>query len=170
MHTRQDLCSGFSLENAIMDQFTPPHFSVLHLSLAKCTWAEMKHGDGRCLWTLSQRCRIFCHMLHFVQVGNENDFKRGRIHPLCDYLIRSFTLGPLSFNRLQLIGVSFSPGRLPHCRSISHVVEMSTRHASVQLLTCMHNATFTHGRLHICFPLMFRWMSGWRVRINLLKW
>ena len=49
MHTRQDLCSGFSLENAIMDQFTPPHFSVLHLSLAKCTWAEMKHGDGRCL-------------------------------------------------------------------------------------------------------------------------
>lgn len=42
----QDLCLGFSLENAIMVQFTPPRVPVPHLSLAKCTWVEMRHGDG----------------------------------------------------------------------------------------------------------------------------
>ena len=49
VHMGQDLYAGFSLENAITDQFTPPHFSMLRLSLAKCTWVEMKHGNGLCL-------------------------------------------------------------------------------------------------------------------------
>lgn len=42
----QYLCAGFSLENAITDQFTPSHLSMLNLSLAKCTWVEMMHGNG----------------------------------------------------------------------------------------------------------------------------
>lgn len=49
VHMVQDLCAGFSLENAITDQFTPPPFSMLHLSLAKCISVEMKHGNGLCL-------------------------------------------------------------------------------------------------------------------------
>lgn len=50
LHMGQDLYAGFfPQENAITDQFTPPHFSMLHLSLAKCTWVEMKHGNGLCL-------------------------------------------------------------------------------------------------------------------------
>lgn len=122
VHMRQDLCSGFSLENAIMDQFTPPHLSMLHLSLGKSTWVEMKHGNGPCLWILSKLCGIVCHMCHCAQVAHQNDFKLGRIHPLCSYLIWALTLSPLSVNRLQLIGVFFLPGWLPRCWSISHVL------------------------------------------------
>lgn len=140
VHMGQDLCAGFSLENAITDQFTPPHFSMLRLSLAKCTWVEMKHGNGLCLWTLSKHTGIVCHMLYRAQVAHQNDFKLGRIHPSCSYLIWAFTLSPLSFNRSLLIGVFFLPGWLPHCwNNLSFlVVWMSTRHASVQLLTCTH--------------------------------
>lgn len=46
MHMGQDVRAGFSLGNAITHQFTPPHVPMLHLSLAKCTWVEMRHGDG----------------------------------------------------------------------------------------------------------------------------
>lgn len=49
VHMGQDLRAGFSLESAITDQFTPPHVSMLHLSLAESTWVEMRHGDGPCL-------------------------------------------------------------------------------------------------------------------------
>ncbi len=168
----QDLCSGFSLENAITDQFTPPHFSILHLYSAKCTWFEMKHGNGLCLWTLSKHSGIVCHMLHHAQVAHQNDFKLERIHPLCSYLIWAFTLSPLSFNRLLLIGVFFLARMvatlLEHLSCL--VVWMSTRRCSVQLITCTHNTTFNTAAHGIVFPLMLLWMSNRRARVNLLKW
>lgn len=40
VHLGQDLCSGFSIENAIMEQFTLPHFSMLHLSFGAFGWNE----------------------------------------------------------------------------------------------------------------------------------
>ena len=146
----QDLCPGFSLEIAITDQFTPPHLSMLHLSLAKCTWVEMKHGNGLCLWTLSKHSGIVCHMLRRAQVAHQNDSKLERIHPSCSYLIWAFTLSPLSSNRLQLIGV-FLLARMVATllEHLSCLVWMSTRRrASALLLTCTYSTVFNttaHG-------------------------
>lgn len=144
----------FSLENAITDQFTPPHFSMLHLSLAKCTWIEMKHGDGLCLWTLSKHIGIVCHMLRRAQVAHQNDFKLERIHPPCSCLIWAFTPSPLSFRRLLLIGVFF----FFSCQDACHLAGASlmfllfdTRCASVRLLTCAHSAAFNTAARGIVF-------------------
>lgn len=103
----QDVRAGFSLGNGITHQFTPPHVPMLHLSLAKCTWVEMRHGDGPRLWTLSKHGWIVCHMLHHAQVSHQNGFKLERIHPSCSYLIWAFTPSSLSLNILLLIGVFF---------------------------------------------------------------
>lgn len=117
----QDVRAGFSLGNAITHQFTPPHVPMLHLSLAKCTWVEMRHGDGPRLWTLSKHGWIVCHMLHHAQVSHQNGFKLERIHPSCSYLIWAFTPSSLSLNILLLIGVFFFPGQLPQSLSIYDV-------------------------------------------------
>lgn len=167
----QDLCARFSPEKAITDQFTPPHFSMLHLSPAKSTWAEMKHGNGLCLWTLSKHSRIVCHMLHHAQVGHQNDFKLERIHPSCSCLVWAFTLSPLSYNRLLLIGGFFS------CQDGCHI-------AGATLISCCFNVCkkcscsvvnmqaqyyVKHRGLWNCFPLMPLWMSNRRARVNLPK-
>lgn len=164
----QDMRSGFSLENAITDQFTPPHLSMLHLSLAMCTWVEMKHGNGLCLWTLSKHSWIVCHMLHRDQVAHQNDFKLERIHPSCSYLIWAFTLSPLSFNRLLLIGLFFLPEWFPPSLSISHVLLFECLQHSVSNLhtqCCVY-----HGGPWNGFSLMLLRMSNWRARVNLPKW
>lgn len=151
----QDLCASSSLENAITDQFTPPHLSMLHLSLAKCTWFEMKRGNGLCLWTLSKHSWIVCHMLYHAQVAYQNDFKLERIHPSCSRLIWGFTLHPLSFNTSLLIGIFF-------LLDSSHTV---AGHASVQ-----HAHTVQQRDPYNCFPVLLLWRDDWRARAHFLKW
>lgn len=152
---RDKICvQVFSQGNAITDQFTPPRFSMLHLSLARCTCVEMKHGNGLSLWTLSKHSGIVCHMLRRAQVAHQYDFKLERIHPSCSCLIWAFTPSPLSFDRLRLIGVFFflagMLATLPEHLSCL-VVWMSTKRASVQLLTCTHGATLNTRARGIVF-------------------
>lgn len=68
----RDLCAFWfffpsSPEDAITDQFTPRHLSMLHLSLAKCTWIEMKHGNG-CSFMNTIKTQLNC-LPYAAEVG-----------------------------------------------------------------------------------------------------
>lgn len=136
------VCRFVSLENAITDQFTPSHLPLLNLSFAKCSWVEMMHGDGLCLWTLSKHGCIVCHMLHRAQVA----FTLEIIHPLCSYLIWAFTPSPLSFKPSLLFGVFLvmTSQSLRMCRC------------------CLNMAGFllVHNKLHLRFLQMNNWNKG----------
>lgn len=127
----------------------------------------MKHGNGLCLWTLSKHGWIVCHMLH-TKVAYHNGFKLEGIHPMCSYLIWVFTLSPLSFHKLVLIGLFwFQEGC--HISSISYVSNGITR-LDVVCLTglivfksfymhtwyCSSHLLCSWNYFHLCF---FGWVT-----------
>lgn len=122
--------------------YTLSSFYAAFIFNTKCTWVDMMHGNGLCLWTLSKHRCIVCHMLHQAQVAHQKDFRLEIIHPLCSYWISAFTLSPLSFKRSLLIGVFFLSGWLPNSLSIFHVLLFECLQDVLLFQLCTHNTTF----------------------------